>query len=316
MVCSAPALVLLLLAAWQPDPAALVPLYREALAQREKQLGPEHPKVARAASDLGLFLRNQGDRAASLPYLRRALEIDEKALGQDSVTAAEDLENLASVSPPAEALALYRRAARHKDAAVAARNLARLAAEEESRGNQGEALELYRQALRKEEAAGASTPRIAVRLNDVALLMEPKEAEPLLRRALAIQEKALPARHPESAATLNNLANVLLASGRAAQAEPLARRALAMLEQTLGPRHPRVATSASNLADILRARKSYAGARRYYEQALAIDEKAYGPNHPEIAVDLRNLAGLLEETGGDAEAKRLRLRADSITGAK
>jgi hypothetical protein len=55
--------VLALTPAWQPDPAALVPLYRQAVAEREKQYGPDHPKIARIASDLGLLLRNQGDRA-------------------------------------------------------------------------------------------------------------------------------------------------------------------------------------------------------------------------------------------------------------
>src|SRR5262249_15546168 len=232
------------------------------------QYGPNDPKVARSASDLGLFLRNQGDLAGAAPYLRQALEIDEKALGEASPLTGEDIENLASALPPAEALTLYRRAAEHKDSAVAARSLARVASYEESQGHRDAALTLYRKALAKEQTAS--------RLNDVALLVSPAEAEPLLRRALAIKEKTLSGPHPETAATLNNLANVLLATSRTAQAEPLARRALAMLEATLGPRHPRVATASSNLADILRAKKDYAGARRYYERALAGDAATHG----------------------------------------
>ncbi|MBI1790411.1 MAG: tetratricopeptide repeat protein, partial [Acidobacteria bacterium] len=54
--------------AFQPDPAALVPLYRQALEEREKQFGPGHPKTARAASDLGLFLRGHGDPASAVPF--------------------------------------------------------------------------------------------------------------------------------------------------------------------------------------------------------------------------------------------------------
>ena len=298
---------------WQPDPEALAQLFRRALEMREKQFGQEHPKVARAASDLGLFLRNQGDRAAAQPHLRRALEIDEKVLPADDPLLGEDLENLASVASAGEALVLYRRAAEHKDAAVSARNLARVAEAENSRGNKDAALALYRQALaREEQATGPKHPRVAVRLNDVALLVEPREAEPLLRRALAIQENSVGPRHPETAVTLNNLANVLLATGRVAQAEPVAQRALEILAETLGRSHPRVATSASNLGDILRARRNYAGARRYYETALSIDEKAYGPAHPEVAADLENLASLLDEMGRPEEARRLRLRSASI----
>jgi tetratricopeptide (TPR) repeat protein len=306
MACSV-ALVAIALA-WQPDPTALIPMYKQALAASEQQFGPDHPKVARSASDLGLFLRNQGDLAGAAPYLRRALEIDEKALGEASPLTGEDIENLASALPPAEAAPLYRRAAEHKDAAVAARNLARVASYEEAQGHRDAALALYRKALAKEQTAS--------RLNDVALLVAPAEAEPLLRRALAIQEKTLSGANPETAATLNNLADVLLAAGRTAQAEPLARRALAMLEATLGPRHPRVATASSNLADILRAKKDYTGARRYYERALAVDEAAYGPGHTEIAVDLENLAGLLSEMGRPSEARRIQQRAQAIKAAQ
>jgi len=301
------AVVLAVAMAWQPDPAALAPLYRQALSARETELGPAHPAVARAASDLGLFLRNQGDRAGAQPLLERALAIDEQALGAGDSTTGQDLENLASVLAPPDALPLLRRAAEHQDPAIAARNLAKLAALAQSRE---EAIALSRRALSKQEtASGASHPLVAVRLNDLALLIEPAPAEPLLRRALAIQEKSLGASHPETAVTLNNLANVLLAEGRVAQAEPLARRGLSILENALGPDHPRVAVSASNLADILRARKDYLSARRLYERALTIDERAFGPKHREVAADIENLAGLLEEMGLPDQALRLRLKA-------
>jgi tetratricopeptide (TPR) repeat protein len=302
-----------LLLLWQPDPAALVPLYQQALEQRRKELGPDHPKVARLASDFGLFQRKIGSRDAAVELLRLALAIDEKRFDRDSRLVAEDLENLASVLPPQDAILLYQRAAQCKDPAVAARNLARLAAVEDGRGNRTQAINLYREALVREElASGPSHPRVAVRLNDVALVIEPPQAEPLLRRALAIQEETLGARHPELAVTLNNLANVLLATGRIQQAEPLARRALATLEESLGPNHPRVATSASNLADVLRAKKDLTGARRLYQRALEIDEKFYGPQNAEVAVDLDNLAALLDEMGMGAEAAAARKRAQSI----
>ena len=58
MVCSTALLLCLL----QVDPAALVPLYRQALTAREREFGPRHPKVARSASDLGLFLLKIGER--------------------------------------------------------------------------------------------------------------------------------------------------------------------------------------------------------------------------------------------------------------
>ena len=64
------------------DLAALRPLFEQALAARERELGPEHPKVARSASDLGLFLKAHGDPDGAESALRRALAIDLKALGE------------------------------------------------------------------------------------------------------------------------------------------------------------------------------------------------------------------------------------------
>ena len=53
------------------------------------------------------------------------------------------------------------------------------------------------------------------------------EAEGLYRRALAIREKALGAGHPDVAATLNNLANLSVATGSTGQALAFSRQATA-----------------------------------------------------------------------------------------
>jgi hypothetical protein len=76
-------------------------------------------------------------------------------------------------------------------------------------------------------------------LNDLALLLEAKDdfrsAEPLLRRALAIQEKTWGPLHPETAVTLNNLASLLLVGRKITIAETIQRRAVRILEDNLGP---------------------------------------------------------------------------------
>ena len=67
------------------------------------------------------------------------------------------------------------------------------------------------------------------------------EAEPLMRRALDIGERAYGKDHPESPDGLNNLALLLEATNRMAEAEPLFRRALGIDEQAYGKDHPEVA---------------------------------------------------------------------------
>src|SRR5262249_37554015 len=120
-------------------------------------------------------------------------------------------------------------------------------------------------------------------------------AEPLLRRALAIAEKALGPEHPDTATSLNNLALVLHDQGDLAAAPSLHERALAIKEKALGPEHPETSTGLNNLAFVLQQQGDLAAARPLHERALAIDEKALGPEHPNTAVSLRTLALVLQE---------------------
>ena len=55
------------------------------------------------------------------------------------------------------------------------------------------------------------------------MLLEPKAAEPVVRRALAIETKSLGVQNPATAITMNNLANVLLGLRKLEAAETLAR---------------------------------------------------------------------------------------------
>jgi tetratricopeptide (TPR) repeat protein len=137
-------------------------------------------------------------------------------------------------------------------------------------------------------------------------------AEPLFRRALAIDEKALGPDHPAVATDLNNLALLLQNKGDYAGAEPLFRRALAIREKALGPNHPDVATDLNNLALLLKAKGDYAEAEPFLQRALGIDEKALGTDHPYVATDLNNLASLLQSKGDYAGAEPLYRRALAI----
>jgi tetratricopeptide (TPR) repeat protein len=53
----------------------------EALASREKTLGPHHPDVASSLNNLALLYDNQGRYADAERLYQRALAINEKALG-------------------------------------------------------------------------------------------------------------------------------------------------------------------------------------------------------------------------------------------
>ena len=71
-------------------------------------------------------------------------------------------------------------------------------------------------------------------MNELAVFLKAKgqfsEAEPLMRRALAIDEASYGSEHPNVARDLNNLALLLQATNRLEEAEPMFRRALAIDE--------------------------------------------------------------------------------------
>ncbi len=294
----------------QVDPASLVPLYRQALAARQRQHGPRHALVARSASDLGLYLLKLGEREGAVAALRQALEIDLEQFPAEHSAVAGDRENLASALPPsAETVSLLEQASNCSDPRIAARVLSKLGALQEQAQRSDLAVASYRQALKLDESAA--------RLNDLALLLEPPPAEPLFRKALAMRQRDSGPKHPETAIAMNNLGNVLLAQRKLVEAERLQRGALQILESALGKDHPRTGISCSNLADVLRAKGDAASAKALYRRTLAIDEKAYGRAHREVAADLDNLASYLDELGEKVEAASLSRRAAAIkAGAK
>ena len=111
--------------------------------------------------------------------------------------------------------------------------------------------------------------------------------------------------HPNVAAALNNLAQLLQDTNRLAEAEPLMRRALAIDEKSYAPDHPDVAIDLNNLGQLLKATNRLAEAEPLMRRALAIDEKSYVPDHPDVAIRLNNLAGLLYATNRLDEAEPL-----------
>jgi CHAT domain-containing protein/Tfp pilus assembly protein PilF len=262
------------------------PLYKRALAIREKVLGPDHPDVATSLNNLAALYYIE-ERYADVELLyERSLAIREKALGPDHPNVAISLSNLAE---------LYRVQGRYADAEP-----------------------LHKRSLAiMEKRLGPDHPDVAISLNNLAALYKAQgryaDAEPLHKRSLAILEKRLGPDHPNVAILLTNLAALYKAQGRYADAEPLYRRSLAIQEKALGPNDPIVATSLNNLAALYKAQGRYADAEQLYRRSLAIREKALGPDHPDVAITLGNLAVVYFDQGRYAKAEQLYKRELTIT---
>lgn len=141
-------------------------------------------------------------------------------------------------------------------------------------------------------------------LNNLAALLQATnrlvEAEPLIRRALAIDEKSFGPDHPNVAIRLINLASLLQDTNRATEAEPLMRRALAIDEMSFGPGHPEVANDLFNLAHLLKATSRLDNAEQLLRRAVGIYVEftlRTGHRHPHLDAAFGNYAALLAAMG-------------------
>jgi len=165
-----------------------IPLFEDVLARREKKLGRQHPDTLKTVADLGVNYKDAGRLAEAIPLLAEAYR------------AAKKHPTLRSAGAPL--LDAWVKAGR---AADAARLIEELLAD-------------GRQQLPKD------SPQLAGQLAQFGRsLLEAKaftEAEPLLREALAIREKA----QPDAWTTFNTqslLGGALLGQKKNADAEPL-----------------------------------------------------------------------------------------------
>jgi tetratricopeptide (TPR) repeat protein len=307
--------------------AQAAPLLRDALAIREKVLGPEHPETVRSLNNLALLLRDQGDYAGARPLHERALTIGEKVLGPEHEHTASNLNNLAILlhdqgdfvraRPLHERALAIREKVLGPEHPLTARSLHNLAGLLQAQGDFVGARPLYERALAiREKVLGPEHPDTARGLNNLALLLREQGdfmgARPLYERALAINAKSLGPEHRATAASINNLAVLLSDQGDYAGARPLQERALAIREKALGPEHPDTAQSLNNLASLLQAQGDFIGARPLYERTLAIRQKALGPEHRATAASINNLASLLHDQGDLAGARPLYERSLAV----
>ncbi len=138
-------------------------------------------------------------------------------------------------------------------------------------------------------------------MNNLGQLLDAKglyaEAEPLMRRALAMSEASFGNEHPKVAIRLITLASLFTATNRLSEAEPLMRRALAIDEAALGNEHPDVAIDLNNLARLLQDTNRLAEAVPLMRRAVEIWEQSLGPDHPHTKTGRLNLAGMTGSSG-------------------
>jgi tetratricopeptide (TPR) repeat protein len=173
---------------------------------------------------------------------------------------------------------------------------------------QAEAVGHLETALREAERFGPDDPRLVESLLELsaAYTWPPgrptgqKQAEPLLRRALVIQERALGPQHPEVARCLLRLAQLYTLHRRPpeqfpeyALAEPLLRRALAILKRVPAPDTLLYWITISELATACEHLGHYDEAEQLLRRAPAMWAD-HEPGHPNVSNSLLHLASFYQ----------------------
>jgi tetratricopeptide (TPR) repeat protein len=115
--------------------------------------------------------------------------------------------------------------------------------------------------------------------------------------------------HPDTLASVSNLAIACQEVGRKAEAVRLHERALAGRVRALGPDHPDTLASRNNLAIAYQQMGWAAEAITSFRRALAGREAVLGPDHPDTLASRNNLAAACQEVGWAAESIALFERA-------
>jgi serine/threonine-protein kinase len=256
--------------------------FTQALALREKALGPEHPEAASALQELGSVLWWMGEYPRALPLTERALALKQKTQGPEHPEAIQALSTVAGVL----------------------RDLGRF----------DEALQRLEQvrALR-EKVLGPEHPAVSTAVANLGVLLNDlgrfEESRQLAQRALAMKQKQLGPEHPDLTSVLNTLGNALSHLGHHEEAMAHLARSQALAEKAMGPHHPYVAMPLTVLASELTRLGRYDEARQRLDRAMAILEKAYGREHPDVSYALSAQGDLLLARGKPAEAVALLERA-------
>jgi tetratricopeptide (TPR) repeat protein len=136
-----------------------------------------------------------------------------------------------------------------------------------------------------------------------------KEAADLAERTVAIEEKALPADHPDTLAGLHVLGNLRFELGDPAGAKELQERLLATCIRLSGPEDDMSLIAENDLARTFGMLGDHRAALGHLQHVLEVWQRTRGPDHPEVLIVRTGLARTLLALGRIDDAQREAERA-------
>ncbi len=257
-------------------------LQRELLAYHQKEVGPDHPRVATALSSLGNTLFSQGDYQGAADNFERGLEILARSFGEQNPRYFGQLNNYAAallgLGETQEAEAIHRRILAYNEGRFGSEHL-RLTPSLENLGN------------------------VLIAQNRF------EEAQASLERSLAIRKKVHGPEHPSVAMSEMNLGVALFQMGKYEQVIPLYEHTKKVWTQRLGPTHSDLGLVETNLGDLAVALGKNSRAVKHFRKAIELLQPALGKDHADLGWPLTGIGMAKVAMGDRAGAREVLTRA-------
>jgi eukaryotic-like serine/threonine-protein kinase len=288
------------------DNAALA-LEQQALADRRRVLGDEHPETLLSMANVGEYLSALGKKDEAETIDREVLEKSRRVRGDDNPETLNCLANLGNLlldkgrfsdAEPyfREALDKRRRLLGddHPDTLESIRDWGQLLQEQ---GKLAEAEPFYREVLSKRRRVlGEDNLKTLSSINNLASLLQIQgkldESVTFYREVTEKRRRILGESHPSTLSAIQDLGTVLDMSGHSQEAESLLREALAKQQQLFGPDHPSTLTTLGDLSTLLLGQDKFAEAEPLCRETLERRKRVLGPDHHATLV-ANNVMGLV-----------------------
>jgi len=300
-------------------------LLREAVAEGERTLEPDHPHLADAIYQLGQMDRWAGRLGEAETHLKRASALYERAQGPGSrgvANAASELANLYQEQGDlARAEALYRQALMIREASTKAGKAEKVSA----RFALASCLEKLGRDEEAESLRGPARAQIIAAMPQELILQEGMEwnidldslaptdrevVEQSIRTDLRARERLFGPDHPSLLGSVDALVVLLRARGQDEEADRAAVRAEAI--RSAAPPANEPAAIERNIDLDSRPATDWDPVEQGVWEDLRFREHLFGPDHPCLLDTLDTLAALLNARGQGEEAERAAARAEAI----
>ena len=244
-----------------------IELYRQDVAEKERQYGNQSREASNAYHRYGRALDGQGHYDQALNFYEKALQIRRRVLGENHLDVGSSYNN---------AGILY-----------------------EKKKQNEKALEYYGKSLEINlKILGENHSLVAISYTCLGLfykrLGQYEKAREYYNKALEIKLKIFEENHASVATAYNNIGSLCEAQGKYQEASKYLEKALEIRLKVLHPNHPEIAASYNNLGVVYYRKHHYTKALQYCQKGLEIRNEVLGPNHPSTKSSQETVSVILE----------------------